>query len=46
MVAVRMVKVAFHEVIRVVAMRNRFVSAIWPVFVTFLMAFATVVRGT
>jgi hypothetical protein len=46
MVAVWMVKVTFHEVICVVAVRNRFVSTIGPMFVSRLMGFAVVIRGT
>ena len=45
-IAVCMVEVTFHQVIGMVAVRNRFVSAIGPVFVSFLVSFAIVVRGT
>lgn len=43
---VRMMKMAFHKVICVIAVRNRLVSTIGPVFVTFLVGFAIVIRGT
>jgi len=46
MVAVRMVEVAFDQVIGVIAMRNCLVAAIGAVFVAVLMPSAFVVRGT
>ena len=46
MVTVRMMEVTFHQEVRVVAVRNRFVSAIGTVFVGLLVRAAIVVRGT
>ena len=46
MITMRMVEMTFHQVVRVVTVRNRFVSAIWPMFVVLVMRSAIVVRGT
>lgn len=46
MAAVRVVQVTAHQVVRVVAVRNCFVSTIRPVFVAFLMGSAIVIRRT
>jgi hypothetical protein len=46
MITMRMVEVTLHQVVRMVAVRNRFVSATGPVFVAFFVRSAIVVRGT
>ena len=45
-ITVRMVEVAFNQVVGVVAVRNSLVSASRPVFVALFMSAAIVVRGT
>jgi hypothetical protein len=45
MIAVRMVEVTFHQVVGMVAVRNRFMSATFAVFVALLVTPAIVVRG-
>jgi hypothetical protein len=44
MVAVRMVKVAIDEIVDMVAVRDRLMSASWPVHVTRLVPGTTVIR--
>jgi hypothetical protein len=46
MIPVHMVEVTFHQIVGVVAVRNRLVSAIGPMFVALLVPAAIVVRGT
>ena len=46
MIPVRMVEVTFDQIVGVVAVRNRLVSAIGTVFVTLLVRAAIVVRST
>jgi hypothetical protein len=45
MIAMRMVEVAFHHVVGMAAVWNRFVSATGPVFVAVLVSAAIVIRG-
>jgi len=46
MTTVRMVEVTVHQVVGMVAVRNRLVSAIRPMYMAFLVPSAIVVRGT
>ncbi|MCU1336169.1 MAG: hypothetical protein JWO19_1750 [Bryobacterales bacterium] len=46
MVAMRMVQVAFHQVVRVVAVRNCFVSAVGSMFMIFLVRSTVVIWRT
>jgi len=46
MVTMWMVEVTFHQVVCMIAVRNRFVSTTGSMFVALLVRFAIVVRGT